>query len=45
VEGIVVVMALVSLAILFGLRKKFGEQNPPEVQDDALAVDPSVSAV
>lgn len=35
VEGIVAGMALVSLAILFGLRKKFTEQNPLQVQGDA----------
>ncbi|MBI5932787.1 MAG: YhfC family intramembrane metalloprotease [Chloroflexi bacterium] len=45
VEGIVAVMALISLAILFGLRKKFGEQNPPEVQDDANAVKSPSSVV
>jgi uncharacterized membrane protein YhfC len=40
VEGIIAVMALISLAILFGLRKKFVAPNPPEVQSDALVGDP-----
>lgn len=35
VEGIVAVMALVSLAVVFGLRKKFSEQNPAEGLGDA----------
>ncbi len=39
IEGVVGVMALVSLVILFGLRKKFTEQNPPEGQVEAQAGD------
>jgi uncharacterized membrane protein YhfC len=39
IEGVVAVMALVSLAILFGLKKKFVEQNPAEGQDEAQVVD------
>lgn len=45
VEGIIAVMALVSLAILFGLKKKFVTQNPPEVQDDVQAGEVSSSSV
>jgi uncharacterized membrane protein YhfC len=39
IEGVVAGMALISLAILFGLKKKFVEQNPAERQDEAQAVD------
>lgn len=35
VEGAVAVMAIVSLAILFGLRSKFVPPSPPQVQDEA----------
>ncbi|RJP51351.1 MAG: YhfC family intramembrane metalloprotease [Anaerolineaceae bacterium] len=35
VEGIIAVMALVSLAILLGLRKKFVALNPPQVEEEA----------
>jgi uncharacterized membrane protein YhfC len=42
IEGVVAVMALVSLAILFGLKKKFVEQNPAEGQNDALVVNPGL---
>lgn len=38
-EGVVGVMALISLAILFGLRKKFTEQSPAEVQVEAQVDD------
>lgn len=38
IEGVVGVMALVSLVILFGLKKKFGEQNPAEGQNEAQVV-------
>jgi hypothetical protein len=37
VEGVVGGMAVVSLAILFGLRSKFVALNPPEVQAEAQA--------
>jgi uncharacterized membrane protein YhfC len=37
VEGVVGGMAIASLWILFGLRPKFGKQNPPEVQEEAQA--------
>ncbi|MCE7905906.1 MAG: YhfC family intramembrane metalloprotease [Anaerolineae bacterium CFX3] len=41
VEGVVALMALVSLAILFGLRKKFEGQRPAESQGDAPLFDPT----
>ena len=36
VEGVVAVMAVVSLAILFGLREKFGAADPPQVTTETL---------
>lgn len=41
VEGVVALMALVSLGILFGLRKKFEGQRPAESQGDAPLFDPT----
>jgi len=41
VEGVVALTALVSLGILFGLRKKFAGQSPAESQDDALLYEPT----
>jgi uncharacterized membrane protein YhfC len=37
VEGVVAGMAIVSLAILFGLRPRFEKLNPPQVQDEVQA--------